>query len=238
MPVFATAPHVLAARQEAEASAIRGAIMPLTLYLHPLSSYCHKALIALYENGTPFTPHVVDLGDAESAAAFKAIWPIGKFPVLADGDRIVPESTSIIEYLAVRHPGPVDLIPAEAALDVRAADRFFDLHVHTPMQKIIGDRIRPADGKDPYGAAQARGALDTALGIAERRMASRAWAAGDGFTMADCAAAPALFYCDFAVTPLAGSWPNLAAYLGRLKQRPSYARALAEARPYMHMVPR
>lgn len=212
--------------------------MALTLYLHPLSSYCHKALIALYENATPFAPHVVNLGDPDSAAAFKAIWPMGKFPVLADADRIIPESTAIIDYLAARHPGPVDLIPAGIALDVRMLDRFYDLHVHTHMQKIIGDRIRPADGKDPYGVEQARAALDTALGIADAQMASRHWAAGDAFTMADCAAAPPLFYLDLAVMPLAPRFPALAAYLDRLKERPSYARALAEAEPYLQFVPR
>ena len=212
--------------------------MALTLYLHPLSSYCHKALIALYENGTPFTPHVVNLGDPESAAALKAIWPVGKFPVLADDERIVPESSTIIEYLGARHPGPVDLIPAGIALDVRALDRFWDLHVHTPMQKIIGDRLRPAGTKDARGVEEARAALETALGIAERHMASRHWAAGDAFTMADCAAAPPLFYCDLVVAPLAPRFPTLAAYLGRLKERPSYARALEEAKPFLDFVPR
>jgi glutathione S-transferase len=212
--------------------------MPLTLYLHPLSSYCHKALIALYENGTAFTPHLVDLGDAEAAAAFKAIWPVRKFPVLDDRGHIVPESTSIIEYLAKRHPGPVDLIPDGTALDVRALDRFYDLHVHNNLQAIIGDRIRPADRRDPYGVAQTRAALETALGVAERQMDSRRWAAGDAFTMADCAAAPPLFYVDLAVMPLAPRFPALAAYLARLKARPSYARTLKEAEPYMHLVPR
>lgn len=212
--------------------------MALALYLHPLSSYCHKVLIALYENATPFTPHVVNLGDPDSAAAFKAIWPVGKFPVLVDGDRVIPESTAIIDYLAARYPGPVDLIPADMALEVRARDRFYDLHVHTHMQKIIGDRLRPADGKDPYGVEQARAACDTALGIAEQQMGSRRWAAGDTFTMADCAAAPSLFFLDFAVAPLALRYPNLAGYLGRLRERPSYARALEEAKPYLHFVPR
>ena len=214
--------------------------MSLTLYFHPLSSYCHKALIALYENATPFTPHLVDLGNAEANAAFKAIWPVGKFPVLTDGARVVPESTTIIEYLAAHHPGPVKLVPenADAALEVRALDRFYDLHVHTHMQKIIGDRIRPADQKDPYGVAQALAAMHTALGLAERQTATRQWAAGDGFTLADCAAAPTLFYIDCAIAPLAGSYPQLGAYLARLKQRPSYARALAEAEPFMHLLPR
>jgi glutathione S-transferase len=214
--------------------------MSLTLYLHPLSSYCHKVLIAFYENGTPFTPHLVNLGDKESAGAFKTIWPVGKFPVLQDGERIVPESTTIIEYLGQRYPGTAKLIPddAAAALEVRAIDRFYDLHVHTHMQKIIGDRIRPADRKDPFGVAQATAAMNTALALRERDMAGRTWAAGEDFTLADCAAAPALFYLDAAIAPLAGSYPNLTAYLGRLKQRPSYARALAEAEPYMHMLPR
>jgi len=215
--------------------------MSLTLYYHPLSSYCHKVLIALYENATPFTPQLVELHKPESRDAFKAIWPVCKFPVLRDeaSGRTVAESTTIIEYLALRHPGPVKLIPDEpnAALDVRALDRFFDLHVHTHMQRIIGERMRPADKKDPLGLSQAQAALDTALGIAEKSIAGRSWAAGDEFTMADCAAAPALFYIDTGIAPLA-AYPNLSNYLARLKQRPSYARALAEAEPYMHMLPR
>ena len=216
--------------------------MSLTLFLHPLSYYCHKVLIALYENGTAFTPHVVDLGNAESRAAFKAIWPVGKFPVLRDeaNGRVIPESTSIIEYLTLHYPGAGRLIPAEAAaaLEVRARDRFYDLHVHTHMQRVIGERLRPADNKDPYGLEQARTALQVGLRIAEKDIAGRTWAAGESFSMADCAAAPALFFIDMAVAPLAGSYPNLAAYLGRLKQRPSYARALEEAQPFIHFVPR
>jgi glutathione S-transferase len=215
--------------------------MALTLYYHPLSSYCHKVLIALYENGTPFTPHLVELQKPEQRAAFKATWPVGRFPVLRDetNGRIIPESTTIIEYLALRHPGPMKLIPdaPEAALDVRALDRFFDLHVHTHMQRIIGERMRPADKKDPHGLSQAQAALDVALGIAEKTIAGRAWAAGEEFTIADCAAAPALFYIDSGIGPLT-QYPNLSAYLTRLKQRPSYARALSEAEPYMHMLPR
>src|SRR3954452_12408286 len=165
--------------------------MPLTLYYHPLSSYCHKVLIALYENATPFTPHLVELQKPEQRAAFKAIWPVGKFPVLRDeaSGRVIPESTAIIEYLALHHPGKVKLIPGapDAALDVRALDRFFDLHLHTHMQRIIGERMRPTDKKDPLGLSQAQGALDVALGIAEKNIAGRSWAAGEEFTMADCA---------------------------------------------------
>jgi glutathione S-transferase len=216
--------------------------MSLTLFLHPLSSYCHKALIALYENGTPFTPHLVELQKPESRDAFKAIWPVGKFPVLRDeaNGRVIPESTSIIEYLSWHYPSSGRLVPedAAAAFDARVADRFYDLHVHTHMQRIIGERLRPADQKDPYGLEQARTALEVGLGVAEKTMAGRAWATGETFSMADCAAAPALFYVDMAVAPLAGSYPNLTAYLGRLKQYPSYARVLEEAQPYMQFVPR
>lgn len=216
--------------------------MSLTLYLHPLSSFCHKALIALYENGTPFTPHIVDLSNAEQSAAFKAVWPLGKFPVLRDtaAGRTIPESTSIIEYLALHFPGTGKLIPdnAEAAFDVRTQDRFFDLNVHLMMQKIIGDRIRPEGSKDPYGVAHARDNLRTALAIVDKDMARRTWAAGERFSMADCAAAPTLFYTDMVVLPLAQEFPNAAAYLERLKQRPSYARALKEAEPFMSWVPR
>jgi glutathione S-transferase len=214
----------------------------LTLYFHPLASYCHKALIALYENDTPFTPHFVDLMDAEQNAAFKKIWPIGKFPVLRDetAGRTIPESTSIIEYLARHYAGPAKLVPddAEAALETRAQDRFFDLHVHTPMQKIIVDRMRPAGQNDPLGVEEAKGALHTALAIAEERMAERTWAAGEAFSMADCAAAPTLFYIDMVIAPLAERYANLAAYLARLTRRPSYARALEEAKPYFQYVPR
>jgi glutathione S-transferase len=216
--------------------------MPLTLFFHPLSSYCHKVLIALYENGAPFESVQVNLRDPQSSAAFKAIWPVGKFPVLRDeaNGRVIPESTSIIEYLAQHHSGAPKLIPQapDAAFAVRARDRFYDLHVHTHMQRIIGERLRPADGKDPYGLEQAKTALSVALKLAEAEMADRTWAAGEDFGMADCAAAPALFYLDFAVEPLAGSYPNLATYLGRLKQRPSYARTLKEAEPFLHLVPR
>lgn len=214
--------------------------MSLTLYFHPLSSFCHKVLIALYENATPFTPRLVDLGDAADRAAFQKIWPIGKFPVLRDEARgeTVPESTVIIEYLARHHPGPVELLPqdADAAAAARLRDRFIDLYVHLPMQAIVGDRLRPVDMKDPFGVDQARARLATALGMIEADMAGQTWATGETFTMADCAAAPALFYAD-KVMPLAGDYPHTAAYLDRLKVRPSYARTLAEAQPYLHLFP-
>jgi len=213
----------------------------LTLYYHPLSSFCHKVLIALYENGTVFTPKLVNLQDEGERAAFRALWPIGKFPVLQDAarDRMVPESSIIIEYLDEHYPGKIKLIPAgpEQARAVRFADRFYDLHIHLHMQKIVGDRLRPPNAKDPHGVDDARTRMAAALGLVEKEMASRAWAAGETFTMADCAAAPALFYAD-KVAPLAGTYPNLAAYLGRLRERPSYARTLKEAEPYLKFFPK
>jgi glutathione S-transferase len=215
--------------------------MALTLYFHPLSSFCQKALIALYENGTPFTPQKVDLMNEKENAAFKKLWPVGKFPVLHDdkNEKTIPESTSIIEYLAQHYPGSVQLVPKDAdqALAVRAQDRFYDLNVHLPTQKVITDRIRPAGQNDKFGVEHARGLLQTALAIIDKDMAKKTWAAGEAFTMADCAAAPTLFYYNRAVEPLAGSFDNAAAYLDRLVKRPSYARALEEAEPFLKYVP-
>jgi glutathione S-transferase len=215
--------------------------MALTLYFHPLSSFCQKALIALYENGTPFTPQKVDLMDEKENSAFKQIWPVGKFPVLRDekNGKTIPESTSIIEYLARHYPGSVQLVPKDAdqALTVRAQDRFYDLNVHLLTQKVITDRLRPAGQNDTFGCGHTRALLQTALGIVDKDMARKTWAAGEAFTMADCAAAPSLFYYNMAVTPLAGSFDNVAAYLDRLVKRPSYARALKEAEPFLKYVP-
>jgi glutathione S-transferase len=215
--------------------------MALTLYFHPLSSFCQKALIALYENGTPFRPQKVDLMDEKESAAFKQIWPVGKFPVLRDekNGKTIPESTSIIEYLAQHYPGSVQPVPkdGEQALTVRAQERFYDLNVHLLTQKVITDRLRPAGQNDKFGVEHARVLLQTALGIIDKDMAKKTWAAGDAFSMADCAAAPTLFYYNRAVKPLAGSFDNVAAYLDRLVKRPSYARALKEAEPFLKYIP-
>ena len=214
--------------------------MALSLYFHPLASYCWKALIALYENETPFTPLLVDLGDPEQRAAFYRLAPLGKFPVLADdaNGRVVPESTIIIEYLAARYPGPTALIPADVdlALEARAMDRFFDQQVHEPMQKHVLDRLRPASERDPHGVAQAHVQLEKAYAILEGSLASRTWAAGNDFSLADCAAAPALYYANL-VHPLTDAHPTIKAYLQRLQQRPSFARVLTEAQPYFAMFP-
>ena len=214
--------------------------MALTLYYHPLASFCQKVLIALYENGTPFVPRFVDLGDAASAAEFKQIWPIGKFPVLRDDakDQTIPESSIIIEYLALHYPGGTQLVPAEKELawQTRLRDRFYDLHVHEPMQKIVGDRLRPADSKDPFGVAQAKQRIETSYRMMDQQMASKTWATGDTFSMADCAAAPALFYAKLVVPFEAHK--NVAGYFARLSERPSFARCVTEAKPYFHMFPK
>lgn len=215
--------------------------MSLTFYFHPLSSYCQKALIALYETGVAFEPLVVDLGSEASRSDLLKIWPMGKFPVLHDsaGDRTVPESSIIIEYLAQHYPGRTELVPADPDLarQTRMRDRFYDQYVMTPMQKVVTDRLRPDGQHDSYGVDQARDALQTAYGMIEQDMATMAWAMGEAFTMADCAAAPALFYANL-VAPLAGAHPTTAAYLDRLMQRPSYARAVREAEPFMQYFPR
>jgi glutathione S-transferase len=208
--------------------------------MHPLSSYCHKVLIALYEHATPFTAVSVNLGDADERAMLLKLWGVGKFPVLQDDARgeVIPESSIIIDYLDRHYPGARRLIPedGDAARGVRFADRFYDLHIHNHMQKVVGDRLRPANAKDPHGVEDAKTRMRAAYDIAEREMAARQWAAGDDFSMADCAAAPALFYAA-RVLPYAASHPHLAAYLERLKARPSYARVLKEAEPFFHMFP-
>ncbi len=213
--------------------------MTLKLYYHPLSSFCWKALIALYENDTPFEKVLVNFGDPASRDAFLEVWPVGQFPVLNDGARdwLVPESSIIVEYLDQHYPGHTRFIPADPdkARQVRMRDRFFDLHVHIHMQKITGDRIRPEGKSDPFGVEQARARMSTALGLIEVDI-GEGWAMGEAFTLADIAAAPALFYAD-KITPLKDNHPKANAYLERLKARPSFARTLKEAEPYFHMFP-
>jgi glutathione S-transferase len=212
--------------------------MPLTLHFHPLSSYCHKALIALYENDTPFEKRVVNLMDPADAAVFKKLWPCGQFPVLQDGDRAIPESSVIIEHLDAKYPGKTRFIPADSELarQVRAKDRFYDLQLHTHMQKVVGDRMRPADKKDAYGVEQAKNRIDVALDMIDAEMTDKTWAVGDQFSMADCAAAPPLFYINKAF-PLGDRHKNVARYLRRLLERPSYARVIEEAQPFFKMFP-
>jgi glutathione S-transferase len=213
--------------------------MSLKLYFHPLSSFCHKVLIALYETGTPFEPRIVDL--MGEASEYRKIAPLGKIPVLRDEakNRTIPETSIIIEYLAQHYPGKTQLFPTDRDLcrQMRLCDRIYDLYVNVPMQNIVADRLRPADKKDPFGVDQARTLLKTSLDMIEHDMAGDRWAVGDGFTMADCAAAPALFYADM-MQPFRATHTKTAAYLDRLMERPSYARVLKEAEPYFAMVPK
>jgi glutathione S-transferase len=211
--------------------------MALKLYYHPLSSYSWKVLIPLYENATPFEPAIVD---QTTHAAFLRVWPMGKFPVLVDEARgeTVPESSAIIDYLDRYQPGPVRFIPADPdrAWRTRLWDRFFDLHVMDPVQRIVADRIRPADSKDPLGLEQAHGKLANAYQVAEGEAARRTWFSGDDFGLADCAAAPALFYAD-KVQPFGVEQAAMRAFLDRLIARPSFARVLEEADPYFKLFP-
>lgn len=214
--------------------------MALVLYYHPLASYCHKVLIPLYENATAVEPVVVDLGDAESSAELLKAWPVGKFPVIEDTgrDAIVPETSIIIEYLDQFYPGAQRFIPADPdeAREVRLWDRFFDLYVSTPMQKIVADRLRAADTTDDYGVIEARVNLDGAYDMLEKQLAKHAWAAGETFSMADCSAAPALFYAE-CVHPFTPNYPVMSAYFDRLMSRPSVKRVLEEAKPYFQYFP-
>jgi glutathione S-transferase len=207
--------------------------MSLTLYAHPFAAYCWKVLIALYENATPFTYRVV-----EDMAEIEALWPIKKFPLLRDGDATVVESSVIIEHLMHRYPGPMRLIPEgiDAALNVRFMDRFFDNYMLTPMQKLVLDRLRVQGEHDPKGVADARTMMNNAYAWLDRQVIQTAWATGDHFTMADCAAAPALFYADW-VHPIGDRYPGVSAYRARLLARPSVARTIDEARPYRKLFP-
>ena len=212
----------------------------LTLYLHPLASFCHKVLIALYENGTPFHAETVDFGDLGSAAAHIERWPVGKIPVLFDAraQRVIAETSIIIEYLQETHPGPIALLPEDkdARLAARLWDRFFDLYVNTPMGKIVTDRLRPEGQSDACGVSEARATLATAYAMIDDQLSTRLWAIGNDFTIADCAASPALFYAAI-VQPFGEDYPHLNAYYERLLARPSVRRVIAEARPYFPMFP-
>lgn len=214
--------------------------MGLMLHYHPLASYCWKVLIALYENGTPFEAKIVDLMDAAESRAFREFSPMGKMPALVDDARgaTVIETSVIIEYLDRHYPGRVRFLPEdkEEALRVRFAERFFDFYVQDAMSKIVTDRIRPEGRNDHFGVEKARAELAAAYDAIEARRPEGLWPTGDAFTLADCAALPALFYAG-KVQPFADSHPKLAAYFDRLSRRPSFARVLEEAEPYFRLFP-
>lgn len=210
--------------------------MSIEVFAHPFSSYCQKALIALYENDTPFTYRSLETpGVGEELAR---VSPMRKFPILVENGRTIFEVTSIIEYLAVHHPGPVALIPRDpdAAVEARMLDRFFDNYVMTPQGKFVFDAMRPEGARDPHGVDEARVMLETSYAWLDQRMAGREWAAGEAFSLADCAAAPSLFYADW-THPIAKGLKNLKAYRARLLARPSFARAVDEARPFRSYFP-
>ena len=210
----------------------------LLLYAHPLSSYCQKVLVALYENNTPFTWQLLAQDNPQVLQAWAALWPLQRMPVLVDAGRTVVEASIIIEHLDLHHPGPVRLLPADAraALEVRSMDRFFDNYISTPQQKIVADSLRQPAERDPRGVADAGRMLDAAYAWLNRVMADREWAAGDHFSLADCAAAPFLFYADWSYR-IDPSFTHVIAYRQRLLARPSFARAVDEARPYRHLFP-
>jgi glutathione S-transferase len=197
-------------------------------------------LLALYENDTPFTPSIVDLMDQDAKAKYLDLWPVGKIPVLRDESRdlTIPETTIIIEYLEEHYPGTRPLLPRDAAerLDARLWDRFFDCYVQVPMSKIVTDRLRAEGEHDARGVADARDLLRTGYGMIENRMKNRTWMLGDAFSIADCSAAPALFYAGI-VEPFRQTHPNIVAYFERLLQRPTFKRVLAEARPHFKFYP-
>ena len=212
--------------------------MPLILYGHPFSSYTQKALIALYENATPFEFRTIGPDTPQHAAEWLRRWPIAKFPMLLDGERQFVETSILIEYLHIAHPGPVRLLPADplAALEVRFLDRFFDLHVMDTQQVAVASKLGRLPVTSEDGRALAAARLEVAYAWLEGHLPGKTWAAGVDFTLADCAAAPSLFYADW-THPIAQGYPLLRAYRGRLLARPSFARAVEEARPYRALFP-
>ncbi len=215
--------------------------MSLVLHSHPFASYCHKVLVALYDSGTPFEAVLVDLGNEASRDAFLKLNPTGKMPALQDGARgqVLTESSIIIEYLTHYYPGPVPLIPSdpELAREARFLDRFYDLYVGDPMQKIVGDRLRPDGQGDAFGVQQAHASLRSAYAMIESRLGDKTWELGDRFSIAECSAAPALYYANL-VEPFGSAFPKVSAYLKRLSERPSYARVQREAAPFAHYFPK
>lgn len=212
--------------------------MSLALYGHPFSSYTQKALIALYENETPFEFRCIGPDTPQHSAEWLRRWPLGKFPLLVDGERNFVETSIIIEYLQLAHPGPVRLLPADpmAALDVRFLDRFFDLHVMSSVQYAVDGALTGDPVKRQEGLAHAAKKLEAAYAWLEGHLATRTWAAGPAFSLADCAAAPSLFYADW-THRISDKFPVLRAYRARLLARPSFARAVDEARQYRPLFP-
>lgn len=206
----------------------------LTIYGHPISSYTWKVLAALYENDTPFAFVTVD---QNTYADFIAKWPMGKFPILLDRGRMITETSVIVEYLDAYYPGRTRLVPKDfdTALEVRRWDRVFD-HLNTTMSKIVVDNIRPEGQRDPYGVEEAKRIIGGIYTVIETQLGDRAFIVGDALTLADCSAAPSLWYAA-RNAPLDGAFPRIAAYLERLKAWPAFARAVKESEPLFHLYP-
>lgn len=212
--------------------------MVIQLFGHPFSSYTWKAEIALYENDTPFEFRMVDPEHPENGEELARRSAVGKFPLLVDGDAAVFEATAIIEYLEAVHPGRVALIPANptAAVQVRMMDRVFDNYVMNVMTVIVGNALRPEEHRDPYDVERARVDLERIYAWLDGELAGRDWACEGDFTLADCAAAPSLFYADW-VHSIADTYATLKAYRARLLARPSVVRCIDQARPYRAYFP-
>nr|WP_206186058.1 glutathione S-transferase family protein [Sphingosinicella sp. BN140058] len=210
----------------------------MILHAHPLSSCCWKVLIALYEQGTPFEQRMVNLGDADARRGFEALWPTAKIPLLEDDGAVVPETSIIVEHLEIHHPGPKPLLPIDEPVRLRARlwDRLFDLYVMTPMQRFIAELLRSEGERHVRTQQEALAALASAYDLIEARLGADPWAAGADFTIADCAAAPALFYAAI-VQPFPPSHATLSGYFDRLMDRPSVRRVIAEARPWFSYFP-
>lgn len=213
--------------------------MAVQLFAHPFSSYSQRVLVALYENAIPFDLRLLDGASPDNLAEWSRHWPLQRFPVLVDGTRTLREASIIIEYLQLAHPGPVTLIPHDPrdALDVRWLDRFFDNYISTPQQAVVFSSLRPASDRDVFGERQARERLELAYDWLEQHLHDgRTWAAGEAFSLADCGAAPFLFYAHW-TQPIAPRFARVHAYRQRLLARPSFKRAVDEARPYRHLFP-
>ena len=212
--------------------------MSLALYGHPFSSYTQKALIALYENNTSFDFRCIGPESPQHSAEWLRRWPMAQFPMLVDGERTLVETSILIEHLQLAHPGPIRLLPADPmkALDVRFLDRYFDLYVMSPMQFAVDSALGRIPGTREEGLAIACKKLERAYTWLETHLTGKTWATGTDFTLADCAAAPSLFYADW-THPISTAYQNLRAYRARLLTRPSFARAVEEARPFRHFFP-
>ncbi|CUJ10678.1 glutathione S-transferase family protein [Achromobacter xylosoxidans] len=212
--------------------------MTVAIYGHPFSSFTWKALIAAYEREVDFEFRMIDPDHPEHAARIATLAPTGQFPALVDGVTEVVQSNAVIEYLDLHHGKGAPLVPLDPreALAARMMAQVFDDYVHVPMQRIVGNALRPEDSRDPFGVEQAHGVIARCYAWLETRLQDGPWAACGRFTIADCAAAPALFYGDW-VHPMGGRFPALAAYRARLLARPSIARVVDEARPYRGFFP-